>query len=145
MLSDGQYRILGVDNSLDMHMNTMPALFTVATTLLCPTYSFAPPELKVTAWGYLSPLSPSQMRKARPTCLRLLVQLIFWAFFLAAARAGRSMAARIAIIAMTTRSSMSVNAFFCCFINTLIQLFCFLLIRSEERRVGKECRSRWSP
>src|ERR1039457_6812325 len=62
--------------------------------------------------GYLSPLSPSQMRKARLVCLRLLVQLIFWAFFLAAARAGRSMAARIAMIAMTTRSSISVNAFF---------------------------------
>ena len=24
-------------------------------------------------------------------------------------------------------------------------LFCYVLLRSEERRVGKECRSRWSP
>src|SRR5260221_4566457 len=24
-------------------------------------------------------------------------------------------------------------------------LFAFVLVRSEERRVGKECRSRWSP
>src|SRR3712207_8152807 len=27
----------------------------------------------------------------------------------------------------------------------VFQLLCFSLIRSEERRVGKECRSRWSP
>ena len=26
-----------------------------------------------------------------------------------------------------------------------IALLCFLHLRSEERRVGKECRSRWSP
>ena len=24
-------------------------------------------------------------------------------------------------------------------------LFFFMIVRSEERRVGKECRSRWSP
>src|SRR5256885_4922376 len=28
---------------------------------------------------------------------------------------------------------------------TLRSALCFLLDRSEERRVGKECRSRWSP
>src|SRR2546430_8928570 len=28
---------------------------------------------------------------------------------------------------------------------TTIKLLCGLLFRSEERRVGKECRSRWSP
>ena len=27
----------------------------------------------------------------------------------------------------------------------LIQIFCIFFRRSEERRVGKECRSRWSP
>ena len=27
----------------------------------------------------------------------------------------------------------------------LVHLVCRLLLRSEERRVGKECRSRWSP
>ena len=26
-----------------------------------------------------------------------------------------------------------------------VEISCFLSIRSEERRVGKECRSRWSP
>ena len=39
--------------------------------------------------GYLSLLSPSQTRKARPTCLRLLMQLMRWALRLAAARAGQ--------------------------------------------------------
>ena len=28
---------------------------------------------------------------------------------------------------------------------TLVHLVCRLCLRSEERRVGKECRSRWSP
>ena len=30
-------------------------------------------------------------------------------------------------------------------LQSLIHLVCRLLLRSEERRVGKECRSRWSP
>src|ERR1039457_5374383 len=47
---------------------------------------------------------------AVPICLRLLVQLIWQAFFLAAASAGKSIAARIAMMAMTTSSSMSVKA-----------------------------------
>src|ERR1041385_1614366 len=47
---------------------------------------------------------------ATPTCSRLLAQLIRQAFCLALARAGSSSAARIAMMAMTTRSSMSVKA-----------------------------------
>ena len=31
------------------------------------------------------------------------------------------------------------------FVAALQTTFSFLLTRSEERRVGKECRSRWSP
>ena len=27
----------------------------------------------------------------------------------------------------------------------LLAIFFFVVLRSEERRVGKECRSRWSP
>ena len=27
----------------------------------------------------------------------------------------------------------------------IYQVFLFVVVRSEERRVGKECRSRWSP
>ena len=30
-------------------------------------------------------------------------------------------------------------------LQSLTKLVCRLLLRSEERRVGKECRSRWSP
>src|SRR3989339_1111195 len=30
-------------------------------------------------------------------------------------------------------------------LQSLTNLVCRLLLRSEERRVGKECRSRWSP
>ena len=29
--------------------------------------------------------------------------------------------------------------------NPVVQIILFLVVRSEERRVGKECRSRWSP
>ena len=32
-----------------------------------------------------------------------------------------------------------------CFVSALTRLENGALIRSEERRVGKECRSRWSP
>src|SRR5471030_1292709 len=109
MLSDGQYMIFGTESSLDMTMNTMPGLSLVEVTLglpECPMYSLAPPVEEETAMGKRSPLSPLQMRMARPTCLRLLVQLILWAFFLAAASAGKSMAARMAMMAITTSSSM---------------------------------------
>src|ERR1039458_9074672 len=44
-----------------------------------------------------------------PTCFMLEVQFTFHALRLAAASAGSSIAARIAMMAMTTRSSMSVN------------------------------------
>src|SRR2546421_11723015 len=47
---------------------------------------------------------------AVPNCLRLLVQLAKLACFFALANAGKSIPARIAIIAMTTSSSISVNA-----------------------------------
>src|SRR5579862_1178042 len=44
-----------------------------------------------------------------PICLMLLMQEVCFAFDLALARAGRSIAARIAIMAITTSSSIKVN------------------------------------
>ncbi len=49
-------------------------------------------------------------RHATPTCLRLLKQLERRAFSLARAKTGNRIAARIAIIAMTTSNSIKVNA-----------------------------------
>src|ERR1051325_9878102 len=50
------------------------------------------------------------MRNANPTFFRLFTHLMRWALALALASAGRSIPARIAMIAMTTNSSMSVKA-----------------------------------
>src|SRR5260221_3542494 len=61
--------------------------------------------------GNLSPWSWLHMRRAKPICLRLLTQLIRWARAFALAKAGRSSPARIAIIAITTSSSIRVKAF----------------------------------
>ena len=47
---------------------------------------------------------------ARPICLRLETQEMAWAFARALARAGSNMAARIAMMAMTTSSSINVKA-----------------------------------
>src|SRR2546425_5151482 len=50
------------------------------------------------------------MATPKPSCLRLLVQLIRCALFLVLAKAGKSRAARIAMMAMTTSNSISVKA-----------------------------------
>ena len=46
-------------------------------------------------------------------------------------------------------SRQVIQAFFLCIfadiVNGILNIFDFLYQRSEERRVGKECRSRWSP
>src|SRR5690349_542687 len=57
----------------------------------------------------LSLLSPEYMYQPSCSCLRLLRQLMPCALVLALARAGKSIAARMAIMAMTTRSSISVK------------------------------------
>src|ERR1700722_15738892 len=62
--------------------------------------------------GRLSLLSSVYMCNARPNCLRLFMQLARLAFSLADASAGKSIAARMAMMAMTTSSSMSVKARF---------------------------------
>ena len=44
----------------------------------------------------------------------------------------------------TTKAAIAVAYIWgCCLM--IVQLLISLLLRSEERRVGKECRSRWSP
>ncbi len=60
--------------------------------------------------GYLSPLSPLQIRTAKPICLRQFAQPSLLDFFLAAPSAGKKMAASNATIPMTTNTSTSVNA-----------------------------------
>ena len=42
-------------------------------------------------------------------------------------------------------SGVALNQFEMIWFNTYFQVFLFGIARSEERRVGKECRSRWSP
>src|SRR6266511_695897 len=108
-LSLGQIRILGVLNSFDMTAKCMKLLVTVLPGVVCLN-SNEPPSLAGTLIGYLSPLSFAQMRNARPTCLKLFVQEIFRALSFALANAGRSKLAKIAMMAITTNSSMSVNA-----------------------------------
>src|SRR5436190_11474655 len=54
--------------------------------------------------------SPKYMAIPNSSCFRLFLHEVCFAFSLARAKAGRRRAARIAIIAMTTSSSMSVKA-----------------------------------
>ena len=58
------------------------------------------------------------MRNDKPTCFKLLVQAIFCALALALARAGRSKPANMAMMAITTNSSMSVKAPILCLLKT---------------------------
>ena len=59
--------------------------------------------------GMRASVSSVYMNRAVPSCLRLLTQEAERALSRAFSRAGSSMAARIAMIAMTTSSSMRVN------------------------------------
>ena len=58
-----------------------------------------------------------------PICLILFRQEIFWAWLLDFARAGNSSAARIAMMAITTNSSISVNATDCMFAFRSLRIF----------------------
>src|SRR5438046_9363135 len=69
-----------------------------------------PPAITLSLAGVLSRFSPQYSTIARLICLRLLRHLVWIALALARERAGRSIAARIAMIAMTTSNSISVNA-----------------------------------
>src|SRR5438552_1231427 len=55
-------------------------------------------------------LSAAYKRDARSSCLRLLLQLVLWPFAFAAESAGNNIAARIAMMAITTSNSSKVNA-----------------------------------
>src|SRR5438874_1419347 len=72
--------------------------------------SAEPPLMAGTCIGYWSWLSRAKVRNAKPTCLRLFTQLMRCARALARASAGSNMAARMAIIAMTTNNSIKVKA-----------------------------------
>src|ERR1017187_1999780 len=54
--------------------------------------------------------SPEYIAEAIPICFLLLKHWACWAFLFAEASAGRSIAARIAIMAITTSNSINVNA-----------------------------------
>src|SRR2546423_13614182 len=62
--------------------------------------------------GFWSLLSSAHVRIAKPICFRLLVQLMRCARALARASAGSNMAARMAMIAITTNNSIRVKADF---------------------------------
>jgi len=57
-------------------------------------------------------LSSAYMIHPRASCLPLFMQLIPWDFVLAFPKAGKSIAARMAMMAMTTSNSINVNADF---------------------------------
>src|SRR5689334_18191208 len=70
------------------------------------------------------------MVKARPICRRLEKQLAWRALLLARASVGKSSEARMAMMAMTTSSSMSVNA------DARFFLFCFTGMFTRRIAVG---------
>src|SRR6478736_6623850 len=72
--------------------------------------SQAQPAPGVTISGNLSRLSPAYIVVAMANCRRLFRHWMRRAFSLALANAGNNIAARIAMIAITTSNSMSVNA-----------------------------------
>src|SRR2546423_952377 len=69
-----------------------------------------PPLVEEMFHGYLSPLSFAQIRNATLVCLKLFKQEMRLALALARASAGSRRPAKIAIIAITTSNSISVNA-----------------------------------
>src|SRR5262245_16219467 len=74
-----------------------------------PTFVAASDGLGVPSGGRKSLLSAAYRCVASPHCLRLFRQATEWAFAFAFAKAGSSIAARIAMMAMTTSSSIRVK------------------------------------
>src|SRR5262245_37868026 len=68
------------------------------------------PELLAIFWGIRSSLSLAYIIHANWSCFRLLRHLMPWAVALDFESAGSSIAARIAMMAMTTNNSIRVNA-----------------------------------
>src|SRR5687768_18140506 len=79
--------------------------------------------------GKRSLLSCAYISEARANCRRLLLHFTTRAFSLAFASAGRSMPARIAMIAITTRSSIKVKARVACGAVLLVRL---IFIRAAD-------------
>src|SRR5579862_3252214 len=94
--------MLGAFSSLDMAWKWRNVPAPVLNSLV-------PRSFVETLIGYRLVLSSAQMRKARPHCFRLLTQLMRCAFFLAAASAGSSRAARMARTAMITSKATRVK------------------------------------
>src|SRR5262252_2138636 len=76
--------------------------------------------------GKKSRLSPAYILIARPHCFKLLAHCALTAAALALLKAGSNIAARIAIIAMTTSSSIKVNAGNLTFRSPDARLLCFM-------------------
>src|ERR1017187_9071308 len=68
------------------------------------------PEPPVLAYTKTSLLSSAYSLQARANCLCWFIHIMPWAFCLALVNAGRSIAAKIAMIAMTTSNSIKVKA-----------------------------------
>src|SRR2546426_5918167 len=69
-----------------------------------------PPLVYAIFHGYFSPLSFAQRRKPKLICLKSLTQVICFALALERANAGRRRPAKMAMMAITTSNSISVNA-----------------------------------
>src|ERR1022692_3206330 len=81
----------------------------VSATLTCPAvYVPASPPLAY-KFAVLSLLSPAYMIHASINCFVLFMQLTAQAFCFAALKAGNNMAARMAIMAITTSNSINVK------------------------------------
>src|SRR5438874_1324857 len=98
--SVGQRRMRGVPNSLEH-------ILKLSVQSADPRL---PPFVEGTFQGYLSPLSFDHIRNPRLICFKSFTQVIRLALALAVANAGSSRPAKMAMMAMTTSNSMSVNA-----------------------------------
>src|SRR2546426_885248 len=76
---------------------------------LSPAFQGEDPGAVDKASGNLSWLSSVKICMNKVACFKLLMQAVCLPFCLALARAGRSIAARMAMMAMTTSSSINVN------------------------------------
>jgi hypothetical protein len=90
---------------------------------LCGDATTVVPGVLAPQEGKHSLLSPAYMTMPRVNCLTLDTHLIWCAFSLALAKAGSSMAARMAMMAMTTKSSIKVKARHTTFLLFLLIIF----------------------
>src|SRR3712207_3779941 len=79
--------------------------------------------------------------RTRETPVTVLGKLVFWLVFIIAI----TMAADALGIRQVSEVLAQLIAYIPSIIAAILILILAALLRSEERRVGKECRSRWSP